>query len=1638
MREDSRIARLCLAVAAAALTGGGIAAPDPDDALWEGVSYYSSFDTTANGIAAERGEGAFNTTAGGGSPAFIRVVGASQALDLATYNGWNSGNQTVLAAEDEAFTLVFRAKTGSTANGILFAFGTTSTGGLAFRRDSAEDNADAAGTLAVTTGTNSERIVYAPPANNGNLNGAYNTFALTYDAEAEAPLTLWVLRDGTMAAVGTGTVEGALISGNFQWRSRHGGNCSGEAHGNGALDALGIWKRVLSEEELIQVATAMIPAPVAVAFDDVPEGWGEAPKQAIPVLADRPVNLERDPAARQTLGDRAANVAVVEGSADAFDIHGIDGPDYGDGSTLERDVWLKVTGGTHGDVIGGKDNHWENRHANAINGNLLTELAGTAVADNAVGGLMGCSTGGIDGFTDGLPLTGDTLLTIAEGARVRGNIVGGDVVCHGRGFTHTGNATVRIRALQDISDASVKLNDHLSGLHVVGGLAGGDKANRGDDVYTVTLTGSSAVEVVLPDDADGVFDKEIMGGSYNSRDNGANYTYVTEGDASVVIDAPAAVTFPRMVCAGSRGPNATVRGAATLTLRGGTFACALTPSHDGATAEGGSALILAGGERLIDLSQATLGAFDTLTLDGGLVDLGQKRLTDRALDVRSGTIRLELMADEARAHRAALFPAEAVPEGLTVVAKDVTATPTLEVADGMLCAVWPETMDKVWVTPEGDSHTWADGLPGFLEGDNVAFGPNQGPEPVELPDAVRASVVTVSGDYVFSGAGTLAAQGVGVEQGGTLTLGGGGTFRSRWLRLRLSKRVEPGEGSANSDGWALAEIALTLDGERQPWPEGTTILASQAATNNAHSDDNLLDGDLGTKWLWSTDTTALDDDTCVITLDAGAGNLFVFDGYELAMADQNGRNPIAWSLQASADGETFADIDTRAYTQEEGSAWEPNAWLGAGPLAPQAADGAVLLVVREGLDVSGTLAGAGLIVGDVRFAEGAALRVGADGGPTVTGAVSGVPTLRLEDGVTLDGSTALRLLTAPEGLTFADVPEGYAVRHVDGAYILAPDFAAPFAVTLSGTVGWAEADWRDAAGLAIAPGQWPFLTDALSVASVTADGEATLTTDPAIPWVGTFRVEVSEGTLTLAGETPLAVRDLLDVQGTLAADPATLPLSARVVLGGTLVYDVPANGSITLPDMEGEGVFAKTGAGTLRLPADVSVAPTLHVRGGTLTLTSSSAYGDIPDLIAEGGTLISFPEAFASITDAEATITLRNNATFRFTNGNTWGARPIAPTFLIANDGDTANAAHIQGSYYGTYATFTGAIAGHGLLVFDAGQGNAYTLACPIADDAEGTLALRFADANNAINVNGAATHTGGTAIASAIVVGHAEALGRGPVSVEAGGKLTVGADVTLNVRGAYANAGAVSGAIRLCAGASLTEGSAVFDALAVEDGAAIPVALASGDDPTGRRLVQWAEGEGPAAAAAFAVEGWEVEARADGLYVVGPAETGPTLPESASGDESGDTFTPAAKVLLAAAAERAGLAKVSEVSGLANGAPMTTAQINEALACLSGDGLVVAEGSALRVAYDLTVTALAVSDGAFSVTAEVSAPGGDVVIAAGASVTAEPVSLEDGGSAGEPLASAVSDGSATVTLTGQAAPGVTLFRVRVRAPAEP
>ena len=1649
--------RSALAVAAGlGLAWGAQAALE--GSLVDGLSYYSSFDNPDNGIAPEQGEGKWNTTTGG-SPAFIAVTGNSQALNLASYNAWNSSNQTVLSTEAQAFTIVFRAKTGTAADGILFAFGTSTGGGLAIRRDgdsnTEDETDDAVGKWAIITGTNSERILYTPVE--GAYDGSYNTLALTYDAaNTEAPLALYhVLADGSVHAAGTGTVEGNLIpSAAFQWGSRHGGGT--EVRGNGAIDALGVWTRVLTADELTAVARATEPASVAVTFADVPEGWGTAPTTAWVALADRPVNLETHPAARQTLGERAANVAVIDNnSGGPFDIYGIWSASYGDLSTLDRDVWLKVTGGTHNEIIGGANNDWRDNHANAVNGNLLTEVVG-ATANQVVGGIVGCGRGTGDG--DGLPLTGDTLVTIGEGAQVVGNIVGGNGMYHARTFTHTGNTTVRVRALQTRrGEGSTRLNNYLYGNHLIGGSVSADGSSRNNTHFTVTQTGDSTVEVVLPDDAVGTFAKEIIGGSYNAASDSDTYTFAIGGNVSVLIDAPETVTFAYPICAGTRGPQSSIAGKVTLTLRGGTFTSDILPYGDTPTITGGTELVLAGGERLIDLAQAHIGAFDTITLEGGLVDIGLQRTLP--ITLRSGKVRVEVTAAEAEAGRVAVGLADAVLEGLTVETKNMDCAHTLAVEDGTLYAVLDDARNKTWATP-AEGSAWMDGFPGFQTGDNAFFGANDAEESVTVTEDVSAQNVSVEGTYrLNTNGGLLSARKVSVAAGGELAFGTSAVVCARWVQLVPQQRVAAGDGVAHPDGWALAEIGLFRNGGQVPWPDGTTIVASQAPTNgsgaDSHSDDNLLDGNLSTKWFWSTEEALTTTTDCQITLDAGEGNVFAFDGYNLATADQNGRNPILWTLLTSNDGVSFTPVDVRTYTQEQGAAWATNAWLADGPFALQYAAGAAVVEVVEALEVAGTLTGAGTVIGDAVFQEGATLRVGTAGGPTVTGNASGTVALSL-DAVELTDATALRVLTVGSGeVAFTAIPEGYAVNRQGGSYYLVRDFATPISVTLGADAEWGTAGWADANGVPVALNIWPTLPTALSQAAVTATAPVTLTTNPYVTRVGSLTIGASEHTLTLAGSSGLTVEEALTLDGPLATSAAVLPLPSAVTLNAPLTYAVPQGQTVELPSiLSGAETFVKTGAGTLAFPNTATATAPIHLQEGTLAFSTDSSpapYATIPDIVAEGGTTVTLQEAFIQLQDAEATITLRNDATFRIYNGNSWASRPIAPTFLIENDGAPENAAHIQGSSNGQFAAFTGALQGHGLLILDGGNANQYNIACPIRDDGEGTLKLRFADDNSLIHLTSEGSYTGGTEIASEVSIGTSggtvsakaapDALGRGPVAIEAGGTLTIADNTTLNVYAAFANAGTLTGAIRLCDGATLMGGAtAAFDAVSVAEGATVTVTAPEGTEAEAK-LVSWTEGKGPADATGFAVAGWEVEARTDGLYVTAQAPAGPTLPETAEGDDSGATFNDLARTLLEQAATAAGLSEVTAVSGVANGQPMTTADLNAALPILQGEGLVTVEGTALRVAYDFTVTTLAVEGGNVSVTATLSAPNGGTVAFGPMAIKAEliPVSLAgDGAEEGEPLETqnltpATAEAPVTaLSFTVPADTGTRLFKVRV------
>ena len=1072
----------------------------------------------------------------------------------------------------------------------------------------------------------------------------------------------------------------------------------------------------------------------------------------------------------------------------------------------------------------------------------MVEFTGdSTTARNLLGGVYGCSNGDDDAMKN---LTGDTLVTVAEGAKVSGNIIGSSVSMHGKQFTHFGDSMVRIYALQDVTDPEHGINSNRFGSgFVVGGSTRADDQNRASGA---NITGDTAVEIVLPQETEGTFAKEIIGGSYYT---GATGTFNINGSASVLIDAPATVTFAERICAGSRGSKATIAGAATLTLKGGTFTNEIVPSHEGAKV-GSSELVLAPAENTLDLSAATIGDFGAVTIN---------------------------------------------------------------------------------------------------------------------------------------------------PQGGTLVLG-----TQRFATATASKAQTSGE-------------------------------------HNEHTDDHLIDGDLTTKWYWNTTATAFND--CSITLDAGEGNAFVFDGYRLAMADQPGRNPTAWMLFIDAPTGERQQIDVRQYTEETAKTWPKNngttqeGWMTEEPLAPQVYQGSVSIAVEQEASITGTLAGQGIIQGDVVFAEGSTLKVPTQNVVnntlvsrfvTVTGTVSGTVALDVGD-VTLTDIACV--LAAPnDGLAFTNVPEHYTVRWYMGAYYLTRLLQQPIAAEISGRTQWLSAGWKDATGFPVTPNLWVLTPIDEQQVSVTATADATLVLDGPSA-IAAFTVEDSEHTLTIEGTYALAPTSLT-VNGPLATNSTSLTIPAGAAINGTLTYGLPS-GTWALPNLTGTGTLAKTGSGTFNLANDVTVEPTLHIQQGTLKLTSTSgSYDTLPDIIVEGGaTLTGAGCAKVKYNDPSATFTFRDDAVFVFENGNSEGGT-IAPHIVIENDG--TQAANFQGSFYGSHTRFTGGISGHGLLRFGGGHTNGFTISSVIEDDEAGALALEVASNAAEITVSGKNTYSGGTTLARSFKTNNAEALGRGDVTIAAKGSLAVSG--SLNIHAAYANSGSVSGAIVLCEGATLAAGTAVFDAVSVAEGAVITFTALPEEMAAGTRLATWTEGKGPTDAAAFSVPGWVLAVDATGLVVSGPAEPEVTLPESVAGEE-GVVFDETAKAALIAAAKGAEIAAVTAVTGTANGKAMTTAEINDALACLSGEGLITADAEAgtLHVAYAFTVTGLALADGQLSVTATVAdAEGQPLAIVSGATVELIPVSLGETSAEGEALATVTADGSPTVTLTNAAEAGTALFKVRV------
>ncbi len=327
----------------------------------------------------------------------------------------------------------------------------------------------------------------------------------------------------------------------------------------------------------------------AISWD---ENWGTAGLDGAPVRSRLTTVSGNTSFYNNTLYDdgSAHIVAVVtdsEGTPSVFAT--ADSASIGSGGSLTRDAWLKVTGGSYGIIAGANNGSgvWN------VTGDIHLDVEGGTV--NSVVGYSHASNGTAT-------LTGDTYVSVHEGATINDSVIGGGVMTNGNTVNLSGSTHVFIYDVLDTNAAELagdKVGTRYNA--VIGGHASGTDNGAlwnisGSTNVTVDLTGYTGESTN--------FVKAIYGGNVSSYQWGN-----INGSTSVLIDAADDVTFTDNIVAGSRqnGTAGVVRidGDSTLTINGGTFA--------------GEGKYLVGGN-WVEGSEAELKGRAAVILNGGVIN----------------------------------------------------------------------------------------------------------------------------------------------------------------------------------------------------------------------------------------------------------------------------------------------------------------------------------------------------------------------------------------------------------------------------------------------------------------------------------------------------------------------------------------------------------------------------------------------------------------------------------------------------------------------------------------------------------------------------------------------------------------------------------------------------------------------------------------------------------------------------------------------------------------------------------------------------------------------------------------------------------------------------------------------------------
>ncbi len=539
---------------------------------------------------------------------------------------------------------------------------------------------------------------------------------------------------------------------------------------------------------------------------------------------------------------------------------------------------------------------------------------------------------------------------------------------------------------------------------------------------------------------------------------------------------------------------------------------------------------------------------------------------------------------------------------------------------------------------------------------------------------------------------------VHVENGATISIAGDATNR-----FTGSTTIDVAEGSTltfndsfhdyTGDTTVAGTFVMSITDTSLEYGEGGQIFASQVsgtgtfeivvadgldvsvADNLMGSGNALIAGELS--FVKSGEGTltidaAQSDFTGTTTIDAGTLAIVVADGLgtsAIAIGDSG-------TLQFSA-----ASGETNTVS---------NAISGTGAMVV-AGEGTVI-VASENADFSGatTISGNAVATNGDAFGTGTvALDNGSvefDAG-TVANAISGEGVVTVAGDVTLSGASSYAGATTISGNAVATNGSAFgestvAIDSGASATLTAGDFGNTFSgegtmvvagsdVALSGDIsdltGTLEID--DGAVLTVA-GDLSFGGTLDMVAGSELDIEASLTLS------GDNDLELS-GTISGAGDLTLAGTGTTTVAG----ENLTLSGTTTVADGGTLAIDVAEDGgeAALSSAIVGAGTLTKTGAGTLTLATDTTIA-SIGLTEGTLAnvalgegMTLTAAKGTaLADITVDGGTL-----DVTVVFDALPTDSIELSGDNYFTSGTV----KLANGILFDDSGEDANVAafHITG-----------------------------------------------------------------------------------------------------------------------------------------------------------------------------------------------------------------------------------------------------------------------------------------------------------------------------------------------------------------------